>query len=383
MITRIAAFNVENLFARAKVLNSPDGRTRQEVLAAHAEVNELLGRPAYSPADQARILELLDALGLLQGGQGPFARLQSIRGQLLRKPRNGPPKIVAAGRGDWVGWVELLREPVNAVAMDNTARVIRDVGAHVLAIVEAESRPVLKEFHDMLLPRVGVAPGDGYRHFMLIDGNDERGIDVGLATRAGYPIGAMRSHIDLLDARGRPVFSRDCPEYAVATPSGETLLVLPNHFKSKFGGNDARSKARRRAQAEATAAIYRRLCDEGFEHVVVLGDLNDTPDSPELAPLLQDTDLRDVSESPRFTEFEYRATSGGRGIGTFGLGNDKEKIDYLLLSPALFGRVTAGGLFRKGAWPGSRPPRWEVYPELKEEAHAASDHHAIWADLEI
>jgi hypothetical protein len=31
------------------------------------------------------------------------------------------------------------------------------------------------------------------------------------------------------------------------------------------------------------------------------------------------------------------------------------------LSPALFDRVTSAGLFRKGAWPGSRPKRWEVY----------------------
>lgn len=382
MATRIAAFNVENLFARAKVLNSADGRSRQAVLSAHAEVNQILEQPLYTPADQARIAALLDVLGLLHASKGEFAKLQSIRGQLLRKPRNAPPEVIATGRGSWVGWVELLTEPVNAIAMDNTARVIRDVGAHVLAVVEAESRPVLKEFHDMLLPRVGLEARDGYRHFMLIDGNDERGIDVGLATREGYPIGAMRSHIDRLDAAGRPVFSRDCPEYAVETPGGDTLMVLPNHFKSKFGGNDARSKARRRAQAEATAAIYRRLREEGFDKVVILGDLNDTPDSAELAPLLSGTDLRDVSESPNFTDFQYRA-GAGRGIGTYGLGNDRDKIDYILLSPALFERITAGGIFRKGAWPGSRPARWDVYPELEQEVHAASDHHAIWVDVEV
>lgn len=65
------------------------------------------------------------------------------------------------------------------------------------------------------------------------------------------------------------------------------------------------------------------------------------------------------------------------GKGTFGLGNDNNKIDYLLLSPALFARVTSCGLFRKGAWPGKSPRRWTVYEELKEEAHVASDHHAV------
>ena len=29
---------------------------------------------------------------------------------------------------------------------------------------------------------------------MVIDGNDERGIDVGLVTR--FPVGTMRSHVD-------------------------------------------------------------------------------------------------------------------------------------------------------------------------------------------
>jgi hypothetical protein len=44
--------------------------------------------------------------------------------------------------------------------------------------------------------------------------------------------------------------------------------------------------------------------------------------------------------------------------------------------------VSSAGLFRKGAWPGRRPARWTVYPELTAEVHAASDHHVIWAVLE-
>ena len=111
--------------------------------------------------------------------------------------------------------------------------------------------------------------------------------------------------------------------------------------------------------------------------------MNDTPDSEELAPLLSDTDLREISDHPGFTEFEFNADNGNRGIGTHGRGNDEDKIDYVLLSPALFERMTKGGIFRKGIWPGSRPPRWKVYPELKKKHHRASDHHAIWADIDI
>ncbi len=377
---RIAAFNVENLFDRAKVFNDPDPDAHQPVLDAHAELNTLFERPAYDDAAKARMLALIDRLGMLRRDEGPFTRIRKIRGQLISRPRHKPAYIKANGRDDWIGWCELRTEGVDETAMVLTARMIAEARADILAVVEAESRPVLLKFQELMLERLGI--GMGYRHVMIVDGNDRRGIDVGLATAPGYPIGTVRSHVDDLKPDGFPVFSRDCPEYAVTTPAGGTIMVLPNHFKSKFGGNDPASRAKRRAQSEATAAHYMRLRGEGFDDIVVLGDLNDTPDSAELAPLL-DTDLRDVSEHPAFTDFEFRANNGQRGIGTHGLGNDDDKIDFLLLSPSLFAKVTRGGLLRKGVWPGSRPPRWDVYPELTRKVHAASDHHLIWADVDL
>jgi hypothetical protein len=71
---------------------------------------------------------------------------------------------------------------------------------------------------------------------MLIDGNDDRGIDVGLLTRDQFPITRMRSHVDDLSPNGEALFSRDCPEYELVLPGGKTLLVLVNHFKSKGHG---------------------------------------------------------------------------------------------------------------------------------------------------
>jgi endonuclease/exonuclease/phosphatase family metal-dependent hydrolase len=193
-----------------------------------------------------------------------------------------------------------------------------------------------------------------------------------------------RDHVNDVDDNGQVIYSRDCPEYAVTTPTGELVWVLPNHFKSKFGGNDPTSVAKREAQATRTAEIYQRLRDGGQGNVVVLGDLNDTPESGALQPLLGGTDLRDVSEHPSFEVGKFNVPQGNnnRGVGTFGLGNDDQKIDYTLLSPAFFERVTSAGLWRKGAWPGSRPQRWEVYEQLTEDIHAASDHHAIWANID-
>lgn len=378
---KIAAFNVENLFDRAKVFND-DTDIHDAVLKQHAELNTLFEKDIYTAADKARMLELMTDLGLLNRNDGKFVRLRKIRGQIIKRPRDRrkPRKIVAKGREDWIGWVELKTEAVDETAILLTAKTIFEVGADILCLVEAESRPVLKMFQDKMAEKLDLS--ETYPHVMLIDGNDRRGIDVGLATRSGCPIGRVRSHADDLKPDGFPIFSRDCPEFEVVTPSGQTIMVLANHFKSKFGGNSPSSQAKRRAQSEAVKSYYERLIGEGYENIVVLGDLNDTPDSADLAPLLDGTDLKDVSLHPNFTEFEFNTDNGHRGVGTYGLGNDSMKIDYLLLSPALFDKVTVGGIFRKGAWPGARA-RWEVYPELTKKHHAASDHHLIWADIDI
>lgn len=383
---RIAAYNVENLFDRAKAFNDDDPTAHDAILEDFAELNNLFDRQVYSDAVKARLLELIENLGMLNrddGSSNTFTRIRKIRGKLIKRPRNSalPREIVASGRDDWVGWCELKTEAVDEIAMVLTARVIWDIKADIMAVVEAESRPVLKTFQAVMADRLGQAAP--FRHLMIIDGNDARGIDVGLATRPGYPIGQMRSHVDDMKSDGFAIFSRDCPEYEVTTPSGAKIMVLPNHFKSKYGGNNPASQAKRLAQSTAVAEYYNRLLAEGCENIVVLGDLNDTPDSDELQPLLAGTTLKDASEHPSFTEFEFNASNSHRGIGTHMLGNDDSKIDYLLLSPVLYDKMTKGGIFRKGAWPGSRPPRWEVYPELTKKHHAASDHHLIWADIDI
>ena len=369
---KIAAYNVENLFDRAKAFNDETPEAKAAV-KLESELNTLFQLPEYSPVDKTRMLEIMRDLGILKTDEGKYVLLRKIRGQIIKRPKSGTGQtIVADGREDWVGWAELKTTHVNDVAIMNTGRVLRDVDADILAVVEAEHRIALKQFGDYVIAKV---LGEPYPYVMLIDGNDDRGIDVGLMTRTGYHIKLMRTHIHDLDSADRTIYSRDCPEYLVQTPGGEEIWILPNHFKSKFGGNNQASRDKRTAQAKRTAEIYHDLLAQGFTKVVVLGDLNDTPNSAELAPLLTGTDLQDVSAHPTFD------TGTFSGKGTFGLGNDGNKIDYPLLSPELFGRVTASGLFRMGAWPGSSPKRWQVYDELQKPVHAASDHHLIWCEI--
>ncbi len=376
---RLASFNVENLFSRAKAFDAEDGAEAKRALEAFARFNALIAKPVYAEADLRRMRDLLETLGLAKSDDAEFVRLRRNRGDFLVRRRGGALDIVAGGRGDWSGWLELEREPVDDTAMRMTAQVVRDVGADVIGVVEAENRPALKGFSDTILPLVDGAP---YAHVMLIDGNDPRGIDCAGMARERFPIAAMLSHVDAADDDGL-IFSRDCPEYHLNTPGGGRLVVLVNHFKRKAGGSQASSNARRRRQAAEVARIYGRLRDAGNGMVAVVGDLNDTP--PEgtgdpLAPLLGSTDLTDISA--------LDGHGNGGHPGTFGGSTAANKIDYILLSPALRERAGASGVFRCGMWPGLRRPKWEAYPEVDprqggEERHAASDHAALWVDLDV
>lgn len=193
---RLASFNVENLFARARALNSDewveqpgDDPSRwsagQKALNAYSQLNGILRKAVYSAADKAAILDLLATLGITRTDESDLVILRKNRGNLLRRPRDaGPIEVIATGRDDWIGWLELKKEPVNEIATQNTARVLKEVNADIVVVIEADDRISLCRFNELVLRHVGGTP---YDHIMLIDGNDERGIDVGLLTRAATP----------------------------------------------------------------------------------------------------------------------------------------------------------------------------------------------------
>lgn len=368
---RIASFNVENLFSRTRAMNFEDLSEGKPILSEYSRLSNLLLNPQYTAADKSSMLESLDRLGLRDDDESKYVLLRQNRGRLIKRPPSGAPEIVANGRGDWIGWLELKTEAVNEIATRMTARVIKDVNADILAVVEAEDRIALKHFNEQLLKPIDA----DYSEIMLIDGNDERGIDVGLLTKSGIQIGSVVSHINDMQ-ENLAIFSRDCPEYTVRINDTTSILVLINHFKSKGYGSPASSDSRRRAQAQRVREIYDKRRDEGVELIVIAGDLNDTPESRPLMPLLADgSDLLDISSHPAFV-------SDGR-IGTYANGTASNKIDYLLLSPALFDLVKAGGVFRKGVWGGVNGTLFPHYDEMTKPSHAASDHAAIWADINL
>jgi endonuclease/exonuclease/phosphatase family metal-dependent hydrolase len=366
MALRLATFNVENLFERPRAMNLPDWKQGQPAIDAVHELNALFNRETWTEADQARILEVLEAFGLTAARpRNPLLQLRTIRGQLLRRT-GGVAAVVARGRADWVGWAELKVETIADPAIENTARVIAEVDPDVLVLVEAEGRPALRRFCDhYLVPMLAASGRPGHDYDMVIAGNDDRGINLAILSR--LPIERMRSHVaDRAD--GLRIFSRDCPEYYLTLPGGGELLVLPNHFASK--GSDF-AGTRRRVQAARVRELSDRLAaDQPL--LVVAGDLNDHPQGGSLDALL-DGPLQDAMALPAYSGLP----------GTYRYGNAREKLDYLLLSPELVARVRRVEVNRQGFY---APTKWKSFPNLTtqtKDRYQASDHHCLWVELDL
>ena len=366
MSLRIATFNCENLFSRPLAMKDGMGAAGQSAINHHAELNGIIARAAYDATDMARLvaLDTLYKFSALNTPSNSLVLLNKIRGQLFKRTQAGVVTVVATGRGDWTGWFTLRSNDVSWPATYNTGRVIAETDADVQVVIEVEDRPTLNRFNEQVL---GAKFDKLYPHVMLIDGNDDRGIDVGILSR--FPIRAMKSHIDDRNPNTERTFSRDCPEYLIELPSGRKLMVLPNHFKSKRGGNGAKAQDRRKFQADGAHDIAVQALAQ-TQLVLIAGDLNDTPDFPKFAALWQDgfVDVQDHANYPQDRP------------GTFDTGTKANKIDYLIMSPKLRAKLSDTGIERRGSF---HPKTWPPFDTVTGKADEASDHHLVWADFKL
>ncbi len=366
---RLATFNVENLFRRPVVLDQPTWADGREQLNDYTKFNGIISKASYSGADKQWLVDFLDRYDMADrriGKDDPF-QLNEVRGKLFKVPKGQTKaEIIVDGRGDWDGWLELRRHNVNHVAIENTARVVEALSADVLAVVEAEDRIALQRFNDSYL----VPQGVGFMYNMLIDGNDERGIDVGLYSK--HPIRSIHSNIGL----GLPAertFSRDCAEFEIETPGGDAIWVLVNHFKSKGYGSASSSNARRERQAKAVAEIYRNRVARNPK-VAVVGDLNDTLGEHAAGAADPADGPRGRDEPPALSQ-RQRPSARHLRLG--------RQVEQDRLHPAVAGAVGDGvrrrrRAARRGVW---APRTFPHFPEIGSAVEAASDHAAVWVDF--
>lgn len=320
---------------------SSDSAGRKDI-EDHAELNGIVGKDAYTPNDKKRLIELSERYGfyLLNPPDDALIFLQKIREQLYKKPKNKPLKVVTNGRADWTGWFELRRTNIDWPATYNTGRVIAETHPDILIVVEVENRPTLERFCKQVLSAKFQLV---YPHCMVIDGNDDPGIDVGILSR--FPIVEMRSHVDDAGTNGKTIFSRDCPEYDFDFPGGERIVVIPNHLKSKRNGDNQASQDKRQTQADRAHEIAKAALAR-TDLVLLGGDLNDIPNSLPLASLFTDG-FADVNHThPNWPQDRP---------GTYETGLKSEQFDYLIMSPQLQAKLQNVGIERRGSY---HPTLW-------------------------
>jgi endonuclease/exonuclease/phosphatase family metal-dependent hydrolase len=213
-----------------------------------------------------------------------------------------------------LGWSIDEFGPISKSARRATAKVITENAPDVLALQEVENLFALLAFNQKWLQ-------NAYPYAMVLDGNDLRGIDVGVLSK--IPLGAMHTH--RFEPEGSPpsgrTFSRDCLEVEILLTASTPFRLFINHFKSKIGGG----AERRKEQAERVVALVKERYGAKMDgNFAVLGDLNNSPTAAELKVLVGNKALVDVVKTRLAAEDQWTHYYKKDRIA--------EQLDYILLS---------------------------------------------------
>jgi endonuclease/exonuclease/phosphatase family metal-dependent hydrolase len=268
-----------------------------------------------------------------------------------------------------------LVKPKDTEARALVAQRIRRMNLDVLAVQEVEDIDTLRQFNREDL--------DGlYPHIVLIEGNDPRLIDVGVMSK--LPIGSVTSwqRATSPEAPEELVFGRDLLEVEILNSQRNAKLctLFNTHLKSNYVdfrtdpivGREAANLRRARQARVMTRIIKERMRPDS--RFVVVGDMNDTPDSAPLSAFAQDTELRMVNalDNPREThpaKPDNPMPSGPAWTHRFKTSGEPAHYalyDHIWLSPALAPR-------RQAAWIDRR----------SKHAGDGSDHDPAWIELDL
>ncbi|KAH3758164.1 ribose 5-phosphate isomerase, type A [Pelomyxa schiedti] len=250
-----------------------------------------------------------------------------------------------------------------------TANCIREINADVIALEEVEDLVLLDMYNREYLSKM-------YPHRILIQGNDQRFINVGVLSK--YPFQNVRTHRAETNSAGSPLFSRDCLEVDVSVED-KVLHLLVNHFKSMLGGR-AETRNTRRDQVNRVVQIIESAYGSNVEgNVVVVGDFNDYC----AGPTDNESGVTPLVHHPRLENVLARVPPTEAWTHYFKKGREYHQLDYLLPSRALSqspaNRGTLPVAFRKGVTIyASRydGPRYSTQPRQE-----ASDHCPLYMDL--
>jgi len=371
---KIATFNIQNLFHRDKsLLEKPFGKNLTDWIN---ELDVLMLQNPKSMNQQDRIKELSFLIGFEKPSPRPYAVLRRKAGFLYMKGLSHPLENKANDLTNWNGWIELQTVPIHPVATDHKAQVIADINPDVLLLQEIEDRASFEDFNQLILPKYDCNP---FEHSFVIQGNDMNSLEMGIALRKGYNLEAVRIH-NINEAINDD--SKNLIEYEISKPSKENIWVL-NAYLQKSTADKKQSDKIRKNQISKIAYVYKLLIAEGKTNVIIAGTFNAPSYCDSLSPLIQNTDLKDIT---KHLSFEVDIDKGNDAtyfrLGAYRMGVNIKQKDYMLFSPALFKKMKDSGLNRKAMWPEKRP-QWSIYKSVSNKNLAASEHPLVWGKIEL
>jgi hypothetical protein len=219
--------------------------------------------------------------------------------------------------------------------LKNLDRVVSELGTDVtpdgvaiLGVAEVENRLVLEDF--VKQPKIA----DRNYQIVHYDSPDERGIDVGLIYQPKYftVTGSRAIPLLLYGDGGERNFTRDIL-YVSGLLDGEPLHVLVNHWPSRRGG-----EAATRPMRNAAALICKNVKDSLLNldpnaKVIVMGDLNDDPNSPSVKKVLASAADKNAVKNGGF--YNPMEEFFRQGIGTMAYQDAWSLFDQVIISQGL------------------------------------------------
>lgn len=374
---KIATFNIQNVFFRNKeLIKLPLSKCVSNWLR---EMDLLIAKEAKELRDLDRMKELSFLLGFENVDKNSFAVLRRRGGEFFVHKCNFPKEGRANDINGWNGWLSVQSVLLPPISIQSKARVMAEVNADVLLLQEVEEKGSLEDFNREFLPDYNCVP---YEDIYVLQGNDGRGQELAMMAKNGFQIKSVHSFMREKDEEGGFLFEKNLLKYEVTTPSLNTIWLVAVHF-TEIGKDKEQSDRKRFRQASRVAEIYQQLLDEGKNLVVILGTFNSVSYCYSLSPLLQKTDLKDITRHSAFNvDFDEGRDASYFRMGAYRMGVNIKQKDYLLFSPELFKRIKKGGLNRKAVFPSKRP-QWPVYSSVTNRDHSASEHPVVWAEVDI
>ncbi len=210
-------------------------------------------------------------------------------GEIEEYKKNEPPKVTFKNGylvRKYYGKVVKGKKPDDTVRL---AKRIKNMKVDILAVQEVENKDILKDFNnnENYLNKY-------FKYCILIEGNDNRLIDVGLMSK--YPIGEIRSYQKWIHPKNRnePIFRRDLLQVEILSKDLTHLFwVFVVHLKSKLSLEKDPIKKQEEIKK---SAITRKLEAESIRDIIntrinnndlyfLCGDFNDIEESDALTPI--------------------------------------------------------------------------------------------------